>query len=47
MLVPRIRHISDRAIRFDRPAGTWRLALLVSIGLWALIASVATTMLGS
>ncbi|WP_281287834.1 hypothetical protein [Phreatobacter stygius] len=29
----------DRAVAFERPAGTWRIALLVSIGLWGLIAT--------
>ncbi len=29
----------DRAVAFERPAGTWRVALAISIGLWGLIAT--------
>ena len=47
MLGPRIRQQSvDRTFRFERPAGAWRAALLISLALWALIASVATALVG-
>ncbi|CEJ13977.1 hypothetical protein BN1110_04304 [bacterium YEK0313] len=37
----------DREVTFEKPAGTWRIALLASIGLWGLIATALMQLIGA
>lgn len=38
--------LADREATFEKPAGTWRVALLASIGLWGLIATAVMQFVG-
>lgn len=38
--------LAEREASFGKPAGTWRVALLASIGLWGLIATAVMQLVG-